>query len=242
MSTEGHSSDGSEGDKVLVAEYALGLLAGAERERLARRIAAEPALAEELRLWQSRLASLDGEFAETPAPAQVLERVEARLFPSAAASPPAAAGWWDNLLLWRGIAAGSLAIAVAAIGFALLQPRPLDPDEFASQMVAALTAQEGSGVEFVALYDMDTGRVRLRALSGQQIENRDYQLWMIEESGTAVPMGLLSMEPMDMMLPDEMQDHLVPGTILAVTLEPQGGSPTGDPTGPVVAKGMATMI
>jgi anti-sigma-K factor RskA len=32
------------------------------------------------------------------------------------------------------------------------------------------------------------------------------------------------------------------GTVFAVTLEPEGGSPSGKPTGPVVAKGTATPI
>lgn len=243
MSTEGHSSDGSDGDKVLVAEYALGLLAGPEHERLARRLAVEPALAEELRLWQSRLASLDGEFAETPAPVHVLEQVEARLF--AAPTPPAAAGigWWNDLRLWRALAAGSLAVAVAAIGFSLLEPRPLDPGEFATQLVAALQAQEGSGVEFVALYDMQTGQVRLTALSGAPVPDHDYELWMIEASGAPpVSMGVIPMEPMPMILAEELQDHFTPGTVLAVSLEPQGGSPAAGPTGPIVAMGKAALI
>jgi anti-sigma-K factor RskA len=33
-----------------------------------------------------------------------------------------------------------------------------------------------------------------------------------------------------------------PGTTLAISLEPQGGSPTGLPTGPVVAAGKAAQI
>ena len=50
MSTEGHDRDGLDGDKVLVGEYVLGLLDAAEHDRVARRIASEPALTAELRL------------------------------------------------------------------------------------------------------------------------------------------------------------------------------------------------
>ena len=37
------------------------------------------ALAAEQQLWRSRFASLDDEFADTPAPAEVLPKIEARL-------------------------------------------------------------------------------------------------------------------------------------------------------------------
>ena len=68
MSTEGHGS-GGEDDQVLVAEYALDLLEGGERATVARRIANEPLLAADLRIWRARLSSMDGEFAEVAAPA-----------------------------------------------------------------------------------------------------------------------------------------------------------------------------
>lgn len=239
MSTQGHDGDGLDGDRILVGEYVLGLLDAADHDRMARRIAAEPALAAEVRLWQSRLSSLDGEFAETPAPGRVLDKVEARLF-GAPARP--LAGLWNNLLLWRGIAAGALALAAAVVGFSLMQPARLDPRAFATQLVAALQAQQGSGVEFVALYDTATGNIRLTALSGAAVPDKDYELWMIEASGAPVSMGVIPMERTEMTLAKDMQAHFTPGTVLAVTLEPKGGSPTGGPTGLMVAMGKATPI
>jgi anti-sigma-K factor RskA len=55
-------------------------------------------------------------------------------------------------------------------------------------------------------------------------------------------MGVIPMERTEMTLAKELQDHFTPGTVLAVTLEPKGGSRTGGPTGPMVAMGKATMI
>ena len=64
MSMNDDRSDGPPEDSVLVGEFALGVLDAAEHERMARRIAAEPALRTELRMWQQRLAGLDSQFAE----------------------------------------------------------------------------------------------------------------------------------------------------------------------------------
>jgi anti-sigma-K factor RskA len=50
--------------------------------------------------------------------------------------------------------------------------------------------------------------------------------------------------PMDARAEIEMPDDMpfTEGTVLAVSIEPRGGSPTGGPTGPVVAMGKATAI
>lgn len=235
MSTEGHSGSG-ENDQVLVAEYALGLLEGGERAAIARRIAAEPVMAADLRLWRSRLATLDGEFAEVAAPSGVLQRVEARLFGAAPVG-----GWWNSLALWRSLTAAAAAIAVVAIGINLLQPPRLDPRAFANQLVAALN-EEGSNVSFVALYNPATGSVRLTALSGAAVPDKDYELWAIQGSNAPVSMGVIPIDQRsDVKLPT-LPDTFAAGTVLAITLEQKGGSPTGAPQGPIVAKGAATAI
>lgn len=236
MSLEGTSS-GREDDQVLVAEYALGLLEGGERAALARRIAADPALASDLRLWRARLSTLDGEFAEVTAPPGVLSRIESRLFGSTAAS---AGGWWNSLALWRGFTAAAAAIAVVAVGINLMQPPRLDPEMFANQLVAALSGQ-GSSVSFVALYNPMTGMLRLTSLSGDAMPDNDYELWAIQGANAPVSMGVVPMGRSDMKMP-EMPGEFGEGTVLAITVEQKGGSPTGAPQGPTVAKGMATMI
>ncbi|HEY9011772.1 MAG TPA: anti-sigma factor [Devosia sp.] len=236
MSLErGHG--GSEDDQVLVAEYALDLLEGGERAAVARRIATEPALAAELKRWRQRLSTLDGEFAETPAPTNVFSRVEARLFGE---SKPA--GWWNSLPLWRALAAGSLAVAVVAVGINLMQPR-FDAETTAMQLVAALQAQEGSGIEFVAFYDMGTKMVRIMGLEGQAVPDKDFELWYIEPNEPAVSMGVIPVDQrVEIPLDPAARERIGEGTVLAVTLEQKGGSPTGQAQGPIVAVGTATPI
>ena len=236
MSTEGHSG-GREDDQVLVAEYALGLLEGGERAALARRMVSGPSLASDLRLWRSRLATLDDEFAEVAAPAGALARLEARLFGVAAPG-----GWWNSLALWRGLTASAAAVAVIAVGVNLMQPR-VDPNMLATQLVAAIQSQEGSGVEFVALYDQASGEVRITSLKGTPVADKDFELWYIKGDQPAVSMGVVPIDQrMEIPLDAAAKANIEPGTVLAVTLEQKGGSPTGVAQGPIVAVGTVTPI
>jgi anti-sigma-K factor RskA len=237
MSTEGHSGSRDD-DQVLVAEFALGLLEGGERATVARRIAAEPILSSDLRLWRSRLSTLDGEFAEVAPPAGVLPRIENRLF----GGEPQRAGWWNSLALWRGLTAAAAAVAVVAIGVNLMQPR-VDPTALANQLVAAIQAQEGSGVEFVALYDQTSGQVRITSLRGSAVPDKDFELWYIKGEQPAVSMGVIPVDQRtEIPLDAAARANIEPGTVFAVTLEQKGGSPTGQAQGPIVAVGTATPI
>jgi anti-sigma-K factor RskA len=240
MSQADDIGGGFEGDQVLVAEYVLGLLGAAEHQTVRRRIAAEPALAAEQRLWTLRLASLDHEFAEVAAPVTILPRLEARLFGTTQAS--GLAGWWNSLAVWRSLAGTAAAIAVVAVGFNVLQPRP-DANVIATQLVAALQSQEGSGVEFVAFYDTNSGSVRLLGLSGAAVPEKDFELWYIKGDEAPVSMGVIPVDQRtEIPLDAAGKSKIAAGTVLAVTLETKGGSPTGAPQGPVVAAGAATVI
>ena len=95
MSDESNIS-GHDEDSVLAAEYVLGLLPEAERESLGARLKAEPALRSDLAFWRNRLASLDVEFAESPAPLGVWPRIEQSLF-----TGQVRGGWWN---ITRGLA------------------------------------------------------------------------------------------------------------------------------------------
>ena len=235
MSEDGDIS-GMDEDSVRVAEYALGLLTPDEHTAMGTRLRADRLLRTELGFWRTRLAGLDAQFAETPAPAAVWQRIERRLF---AGSDPA--GWWNSLALWRGLSAAAAAVAVIAIGVNIATPRP-DPNAFAAQLVAALSAQ-GSNVQVVALYNAQTGQVRLTTISGEAVPDKDYELWAIEGTNAPKSMGVIPInQRVDVPVKSDILAGFGPGVTLAISLEPKGGSPTGAPTGPVVAAGKATPI
>jgi anti-sigma-K factor RskA len=238
MSTSDDIGGDYEGRNALVAEYVLGLLSASEHERVGRLIQADQNLRAERDFWVSRFAALNAEYEETPVPPHLYATIEARAFGDvvrASRSLP----WWESLMVWRGIAAGAVAVAVAAVGFNLMQPR-FDANTMAVQLVAALQAHEGSGIEFVALYDQSSGQVRITSLKGAAIPDKDFELWYINGDQPAVSMGVIPVNQRREITVDPTV--IGPGTVLAVTLEQTGGSPTGVAQGPIVAVGAATPI
>lgn len=239
MSETEHIDEGDGGDQFRAAEFVLGLLPAAEHAAFAARLAGEPALRAMVRRWQAEFSALDGEFAEQPAPAGVWHRLDARLFGSGARP----VRWWDSLAVWRTLAGAAAAVAVVAVGLNLVRPAQVAPEEFAAQLVAALQAQDSMGVEFVALYDARSGMVKLLGVSGQSMPDRDLELWYIAGDRPAVSMGVIpAMSRLDMPLDAPARAAFTEGTVLAITLEPKGGSPSGVATGPIVSMGKATPI
>ncbi|WDR02299.1 anti-sigma factor [Devosia algicola] len=229
------------GGNALVAEFVLGLLDSAEHERVRLLIRDNPQLQAEQRFWVSRFAELNAEFEEVAVPAHLINAIEARAFGEAVSQHKSS--WWDSLILWRGLAAGALAIAVVAIGMnAGNYNSSSDAASLATQLVAALEL-DGSSVKFVALYDSATGAVRLTSLSGEPVPDKDFELWAIQGGNNPISMGVVPVnQRTQVTLSPDVMAGWGAGSVLAITLEPKGGSPTGDPTGPIVAKGAVTQI
>lgn len=238
MSTDDHIKDG-EDRNALVAEYVLGLLSSGEHERVGRLIENDQGLRAERDFWVSRFAALNEEYEETPVPGHIYAAIEARAFGDVVKARPTVS-FWESLMVWRSIAAGALAVAVAAVGFNLMQPAS-DVSSLTTQLVAALE-EEGSAVKFVALYD-GSGNVRLTALSGDAVPNKDFELWAIQGGNNPISMGVI---PVDQRSAVEISPDVMAGwgegSVLAITLEEAGGSPDGNPHGPIVAKGAVTKI
>ncbi len=241
MSVGSEQTGEERGDEILVAEYVLGVLSASEHARVARMIADSSELQQLERFWQQRLSDLDEGFEAVPAPSAAWQGIETRLFQQRTQAS-AGASFWDSLGFWRGLATGTAAVAVVAFGLLVLQPRTLEPEPAGTQLVASLTA-EGSDVSYYALYDGETGTLRLTGLSGEPVAERDFELWVIHEGEPAVSLGVIPVsQRLSVELPAEDQAKVGDGTVFAVTLEPLGGAPEGVATGPIVAAGGVTRI
>lgn len=219
-------------DELLAAEYALGVLAGAERAVAEQRIARERGFARLVAEWEQRLAPWAAEFAEVAPPPQVWDRIAATLPAQTQGS-----SLWQSLAFWRGLsfAAGALAAAClgAVIYLATLTPQP--------PLVASI---EGGGHRhFVATIDTKRATVAIVPAAFTADATRVPELWLIPADGKPRPVGLLSADTaVSLTLPADLAALANTNAVLAVSLEPPGGSPTGLPTGPVIATGKLTSL
>lgn len=218
------------GDDILAAEFALGVLPPEDQAALARRAETDPAFARLVSDWQDRLLPRADGFAPTDPAPSVKQSLDTHLFGTAQARP----GIWRSLGLWRGLTAAATAAFLLALALPALSPPTPEV------RLVALLAHEGSNVHYMAVYDTDDGEVGLSHLSGNPAAGQDFELWVIQDPQQApVSLGVIPAgQPAAHLAVDARTRALVEaGAQLAITLEPQGGSATGLPTGDVVAAG-----
>lgn len=221
------------GDDMLAAEYVLGVLPAEERQAAGRRADSETEFARLVDAWEARLAPLASAYPEIEPPASVKPAIDRRLF-AAGSTASARPGLWSSLAFWRGLAA----VAVAALAIYVAVPYVNPPAEQEPVRLVASLAAEGSDVKYLAVYDAAHHEVGLSHVAGERASGRDFELWMIEGQKPPVSMGVIpSGSSVHIALSSEVQEKLSSGAVLAISLEPSGGSPTGQPTGPVVAAG-----
>ena len=219
-------------DDLLAAELALGVLEGAERTTAVQRAARDRAFALLVEAWEQRLAPWAAEIREVSPPPQVWDRLSSVLPAQAARN-----GLWHSLNFWRGVsfAAGALAAACLA-GLIYLET-------FAPQQALVATIEGGGQRHFVATIDSARGTVAVVPAAFSADATRVPELWLIPPDGRPRALGLLRADQTVVLaLPPELATLAKNNAVLAVSLEPPGGSTTGLPTGPVIATGKLTSL
>ena len=232
--TAGSDLDGDDG---LAIDTALGAL-GRDALRAAElRMASDPAFRDSVDAWCRLLAPLDEATPPVTPSTEVWSRIMSVVEP--APHVVAKASIWSSLNLWRGLAGAST--AVAAVTAILLVVRPDAPP--APQLLVANLASEAGASLITATYDAGRGAIILTPAGKTDDAGRTPELWVIEGSNPPRSLGTIDLaSPEAHASPAERLTGLKPGSTLAISLEPKGGSKTGAPTGPVVATGKLTGI
>ena len=232
------SDDGTinpaDGGNLVAAEYVLGVLGAEERREVERRLMHEPALAAEVAFWEERLGVLADAVAPVAPPQHTWSQIEAAIASPQAAQP---ASLWQNLAFWRGfgIASATLAAAsIAALVYIGLIPATRAP------LMATLAGSSGQPNVVAAVTGNDLLVVPAALLTN---DPRAVELWLILPNQRPHSLGLIHPgQAMRLTIPPDLADRLTPDAALAISLEPPGGSPTGQPTGPVIASGRLTRL
>ncbi len=222
-----------EDDRILAAEYALRLLEGDE-ERAARvRVLTDRGFASEVAYWQEQFASMADDVAEVAPSGAARKALMNRLFPDAATNSP------FSLAFWKGLA-GAATAAAALFAFLAFVPADLTgpPPLFVSEI-----SSDDQSLRVLAVIDAAAHTVRITRTSGDAATGRSLELWGIPADGQPpVSFGVLpGTETAEFIVPDALLGKAV-GLTLAISDEPEGGSPTGQPTGAVLALGPVTAL
>lgn len=191
------------------AEYVIGLSSRLEREAAARQMQQDAGFAAQVEWWTMKLAALNSEFAPVTPPARIKKRIDERLFGKKRRA------WFP--WFFSGVGAAALMVMLVVAVLPLLD----QPDLRAELLGDETTFQVAVGAELT-----------ITRLAGELAPGRVYELWLILDGNTPQSLGTFD----DNAILDA--GMLEAGATLAVSLEPVGGSPTGAPTGPVLAVGV----
>jgi anti-sigma-K factor RskA len=235
----------------LAAEYVLGTLRGRARLRFQAWLREDAALRRTVAEWESRLAPMAAGIAEVHPPRRVWTAIRSRLGGGAPAAKP---GFWDSLAFWRNwglVATGCAAALVAAL--ALRQPETIDvpvvqtvevPSTAMQPSYIALlhaTAPDGQKLVFLAYAGRHSDELWVKNVAlGEAPPEHGHELWGLPATPGVPPrsLGMLpKLEKGTIKLAAAADQSLRDFPALAISIEPAGGSKTGLPTGPVVAKG-----
>lgn len=213
----------------LAAEYVLGTLRGAARARFRRWMREDAAISRAVSEWEARLGPMALSVAPRRPPARVWAEIQSRL------GSPRTASEGKNRF-WRTVGLLASGAAAALIFMTLLLP-PQQPASTAAYVAVLSDPKTQRPVLYVTAGRNDR-QLRVKALDPSiHVANASLELWALPKGGKPKSLGLIPGEKGVLQLASIADLALSDVPMLAVSLEPRGGSKTGAPTGPVLYSG-----
>jgi anti-sigma-K factor RskA len=155
---------------------------------------------------------------------------------------------------WRQVAAGLAALAAVLVALVaiqavnpavlpgLLRPKPIEIVKTETPVNAgrfvAVLQQNAAAPAFILTVDVATRTASVRRVSAEQPAGKSYELWLVSDRFPAPrSLGLVGASEFARPALASYDPATVSGATYAVSLEPEGGSPTGAPTGPILFTG-----
>ena len=139
--------------------------------------------------------------------------------------------WYQRAGFWMGWAVAATAALILTLGVPLFQE--------SAREIAVLSGKEAA---VTASLSRDGRTLVLQAarpiVAGPK---QSYELWVIPEGEKPISVAVLGSLDARFAVPAAQAARLRAGATLAVSAEPVGGSPTGQPTGPVILAGKITL-
>ena len=156
----------------------------------------------------------------------------------------------SRLQRWRDLAIGASAVAAVLVLFVALRevvpviwskPKPVQVVQAkprGGRYVAVLQKEPGTPA-FMLTIDLDTGTLIVRRVKAEPQSQKSYELWLLSKSFSGPrSLGLVgagTFTRRTTLIGYDAKE--INEATFAISLEPQGGSPTGVPTGPMLFTG-----
>jgi len=241
----------------LAASYALGTLRGGARRRFEVLARDHASLRAAALIWQSRLASvaeLQPEVAPSPAIWKRIENLVSvekqaqamRAAQIAATVPRSGGNWWSSLGLWRGTAAAGAFAAVLAVvtGVNLNTQLSSQVQQLSAQLSSApaieyvaVLADDKASASILVTFDPNSKKLVLKRVGDYREQpDKSLELWALPPGQPAKSLGVMTGDAVVRLTAADSDIRNSP--VLAITLEPRGGVPSGTAaTGPILFKG-----
>ncbi len=219
--------------EILAAEYVLGILHGGARRRFARLLIGDSALRRAVRAWESRLFPMNEALPQIEPPPRVWRAIQTRVEHQRRlrAPHPTRTGFWRALALASSMA---LLMMIAYFGF-------IAPPQAPAVSFALLSDEKAVPIMLLSSQPGKPATVKVKLLTPPiPAAGTALELWAIPATKDAPPvsLGLVSGAISQFIkLSEPAQRALHDAKAIAVSVEPEGGSPTGLPTGAVILQG-----
>jgi len=199
--------------------------------------------------WERRLAPMLASAKDVAPPEGMLARIEAvigKAAPAPATKTPEAPAEFSSGLagigaevihlrrrvgVWKSVAGAAMAAAAALAIYVAVPQQTAEPVDTAigAKYVAVVTADDGGQTGLLIHFDTETGVATVIPAGARAPDGASYEMWHLPEGATTpVSLGLLPENAVA-----RQTIVAAEGDLFAISLEPAGGSPTGQPTQPV---------
>ncbi len=205
----------------LAAEYVLGTLHGRARARFERLMQQDRQLRDDVADWQTRMMPLADSLAPIKPRGRVWRDIRSSLgFDTVSRR---------SFLFWRNL--GVFSSAAAILMAVYISTASLHTS--AHDYIAIIADKHAKPIW---LFSSNDTVISIKSLvPSTVIAGRSLELWLLPDGGQPVSLGLLPLNGnKTRLLPHAVAKLMANSHALAVSLEPAGGSPTGQPTGPIL--------
>jgi len=224
----------------LAGEYVLGTLRGGALRRFERLMHERPYIRYAVATWEDRLNPLAENLPGVAPHSSVWNAIEKSINASSREALKVSAAhrsFWQSLGFWQATTALLSVLLAVVVVMSNQQAEVLPMPSY-----VAVLESDSKIPMMVTMGDQSKRVVSVRVMEKPRVEeDKDIQLWAMRgPDETPMPVGILQRNNMETHLKfskSQWRKNIKGAKMFAVTFEPKGGSPTGQPSGKLMYKG-----